>query len=68
MILVPRTILRMNERTSTNEALNNMTMPKALHPKDDKDRQYVTRKEGGREFANIHDSVDVSIQRLEDYI
>ena len=29
---------------------------------------YVSRKEGGRGLANIEDSVDVSIQRLEDNI
>ena len=41
-----------------------MTMHKALHPRDDVDRLYVSRKEGGRGFA----SIDTSIQRLEDYI
>ena len=45
-----------------------MTMNKSLHPRDDVDRQYVPRKEGGRGLANIEDSVDISIQRLEDYI
>ena len=45
-----------------------MTMHKALHPRDDVDRLYVTRKEGGRGLASIKDSVDASIQRLEDYI
>ena len=45
-----------------------MTMHKALHPKDDVDRLYVPRKEGGRGLASIEDSVDTSIQRLEDYI
>ena len=45
-----------------------MTMHKELHPKDDVDRQYVSRKEGGRGLASIEDSVDASIQRLEDYI
>ena len=45
-----------------------MTMHKALHPRDDVDRLYVSRKEGGRGLASIEDSVDVSIQRLEDYI
>ena len=44
-----------------------MTMHKALHPRDDVDRLYVSRKEGGRGLASIEDSVDVSIQRLEDY-
>ena len=45
-----------------------MTMHKALHPRDDIDRLYVFRKEGGRRLASIEDSVDTSIQRLEDYI
>ena len=43
-------------------------MHKALHPKDDVDRLYVSRKEGGRRLGSIEDSVDASIQRLEDYI
>ena len=45
-----------------------MTMHKALDPKDDVDRLYVSRKEEGRGLASIEDSVDASIQRLEDYI
>ena len=45
-----------------------MTMHKALHPRDDVDRLYVPRKEGGRELASIEDSVDASIQLLEEYI
>ena len=45
-----------------------MTMHKALHPRDDVDRLYVYRKEGGRGLASIEDTVDSSIQRLEDYI
>ena len=45
-----------------------LTMHKALHPRDDVDRLYVPRKEGGRGLASIEDSVDTSIQRLEDYI
>ena len=43
-------------------------MHKALHPRDDVDRLYVSRKEGGRGLASIEDSVDTSIQRLKDYI
>ena len=39
-------------------------MHQALHPRDDVDRRYVSRKEGGRGLA----SVDASIQRLKDYI
>ena len=43
-------------------------MHKALHPRDDVDRLYVSRKEGGSGLTIIEDSVDASIQRLEDYI
>ena len=43
-------------------------MHKALHPRDDVDRLYVPRKAGGRGLASIEDSIDTSIQRLEDYI
>ena len=45
-----------------------MTKHKALHPRDDVDRLYVSRKEGGRGLTSIEDSVDTSIQRLQDYI
>ena len=43
-------------------------MHKALHPKDDVERLYVSRKEAGRGLTSTEDSVDTSIQRLEDYI
>ena len=43
-------------------------MHKALHPRDEVDRLYVSRKERGRGFASVEDSVDASIQRLEEYI
>ena len=45
-----------------------MTMHKALHPRDDVDRLYASRKEEGRGLTSIEDSVDASIKRLEDYI
>ena len=41
-----------------------MTIHKVLHPRDDVDRLYVSRKEGGRGLASIEDT----IQRLKDYI
>ena len=44
-----------------------MVMHKALHPTDDVERLYVSRKEGGGVLASIEDSVDASIQRLKDY-
>ena len=43
-------------------------MHKALHPRDDVDRLYVSRKERGRGLASIEDSLEASIQRLEDYV
>ena len=45
-----------------------MTMHKALHPRNNVDRLYVSRKEGRRGLASIEDSVHASIQRLKDYI
>ena len=45
-----------------------MTMYKALHPRDDIDRLYMLRKEGGKGIVSIQDNVDNLIQRLEDYI
>ena len=39
-----------------------MTMHKALHPRDNVDRLYVSRKERGRGLTSIEDSVDASIQ------
>ena len=41
-----------------------MTMHKVLHPRDDVDRLYVSRKEVGRGLTSIKDSVDAWIQRL----
>ena len=40
-----------------------MTMHKALHPIDDVERQYVSRKGGVRGLAGIQESVDASKQR-----
>ena len=35
-----------------------MTMHEALHPRDDVDRLYVSRKEGGSGLTSFEDSVD----------
>ena len=43
-----------------------MTLHNTLHPRDDIDRLYVSRKEEGRGLAGIEESIDASIQRLED--
>ena len=39
-----------------------------MHSRDDIDLLYVSRKEGGRRLDSIEDSVDASIQRVENYI
>ena len=41
-------------------------MHKTMHIRDDVDRLYVSRKERG--LASIEDSVEASIERLEDHI
>ena len=43
-------------------------MHKALNYRDNADRLYISRKEGGRGLASIEDGVDASIQQLKDYI
>ena len=41
---------------------------KALHPRDDVDRLYVSRKEGGRGLTSFEKRVDASIKRIKDNI
>ena len=43
-------------------------MYKALYPRDDVNRLYVSRKEVGRGLTSIEDSVDALIQWLKDNI
>ena len=45
-----------------------MTIHKALHSRDNVDRLYLSRKEGGRMAANIQDRINASIKRFKDYI
>ena len=45
-----------------------MTMNKILHQRDEIDRLYVSRKEGGRGLTSIEDRVDASLWGLEDDI
>ena len=45
-----------------------MTKHKVFHPRDDTGRLYESRKEGRRALASIQDSVDTSINQLEDNI
>ena len=44
-----------------------MMMYKMLHPRDDEDKLYVTRKRRGKVLTSIEDCVDAAIQRLEEY-
>ena len=43
-------------------------MHKALHPRNDVERLYVSKRDGGRGLACMEDSVDASIRRCEDNI
>ena len=43
-------------------------MHKDLHLKDNKDRHYVSRKEGGRGLNSIKDCIDPLIQGFKKYI
>ena len=53
----------------TREELKEMDQrTRKLMTRDDVDRLYVSRKEGGRGLASIEDTVDATIQRLKDYI
>ena len=45
-----------------------MTMHKALHPRDDTDRLYVKRKEGGRGLISIEDCVQRAKVVLDRYV
>ena len=63
IIIIIGTLPQVDQRTRKL-----MTMHKALHLRDDVDRLYVSRKEGGRGLTSIEDSVDAPIHRLEDYI
>ena len=46
-----------------------IVMHKALHPRDDIYRRYVSREEREeKDLASIEDSVETSIQQLEDNI
>ena len=56
-------LVKMDQRTRKLMSLHN-----ALHPRDDVNSLYVSRKEGGRGLASIEDSVNTSIQRLKDYL
>ena len=43
-------------------------MHKALRPRDNVDKLYMSRKEGRRGVPSIQDSIVTSIKRLKDYI
>ena len=45
-----------------------MMMNKALNPRDDIDRLYVSRKEGGTWLSRIENCVNVSVPGSKDYL
>ena len=56
-------ISRRFESTGSHEDLSKKSFKKSHN--NDVDRQYVSRKEGGRGLASIEDCIDTSIQGLE---
>ena len=65
-----RTILKIKQTQEPRRHIGEESKRKCCtnNNNNDVDRLYVSRKEGGRGLASIEDSVDASIQRLEDYI
>ena len=61
-------IIIRRRRASTRRTRKLMTKHKALNPRDDVDRLYVSRKEGWRWLVSIEDSVDASTQRFKVYM
>ncbi len=57
--------LMSNNDNNKPERLKNKKTNDHAYPRDDVDRWYVSRKEGGRGLTSIEDSVDASIQRLD---
>ena len=47
---------------------NWMSMLKELDSREERDRLYTLRVREGRQFTSSGDFVDISIQKLEDYI
>ena len=45
-----------------------MTIHKDVHSRDDRERLYVSKNDGGRGLANIEDFAVLSIPGLENYI
>ena len=45
-----------------------MTMHKALHPKSNVDRLYISRNEGGRGLISVEDTIETSKIGLERHI
>ena len=45
-----------------------MTMHNALHPKSNVDRLYIPRKEGGRGFRGVKETVNLTNLGLKNYV
>ena len=64
--MVPFLKLTREEKQMDQKTRKIMTIHKALHPRDNVDRLYVSRNEGGRGLASIEDSVDALIWLKDD--
>ena len=67
IIIIFRTLSEVDQKelTQTDRRKRKLTsMQNALHPREDVDRLYLSRKEGGEGVASIEDSVDASMKLL----
>ena len=67
IMIIFRTLSEVDQKelTQTDRRKRKLTsMQNALHPREDVDRLYLSRKEGGEGVASIEDSVDTSMKLL----
>ena len=57
----------MKSNRNRNNNSNMMMMHNGLHPRDDIDRLYVSRKEGERRLVSSEECKHATIQRLKEY-
>ena len=62
-------VLTVEELKQTDQKTRKLlAVQKALHPRDDRNRLYVARKEGRWILASFEGRVDASMQEFENYI
>ena len=68
LVIYLGTFLKWTREEMDQGKRNLMNMHKKLHHRNEGDRLYVSWKKGGRWLVNIEDSVDASIQWLDEFI